>query len=71
MEEIIDAYDGRETFTAPCGADRLKILSVGMKGEEALPWPPRIAGLAPMTRCRECWVATGRRRPRCQKAGAS
>jgi len=28
-------------------------------------WPPAVAGLAPEhVRCRECWVATGRKRPR-------
>lgn len=64
MDGFIDAYDGRDTFTAACGADGLRILSVELKGENALPWPPRVAGLAPATRCRPCWLATGRRRPR-------
>lgn len=71
MEAIIDAYDGRKTFTAACGADKVKILSVEMKGEGALPWPPRIAGLAPMSRCRDCWIATGKKRPRSGRVGAT
>ena len=67
MDGFVDAYDGRDTFTAACGADRLKIVSEGMKGERGLPWPPRVAGLAPMTRCRACWIATGRKRPRSER----
>ena len=67
MEGLVAAYKGSKTFTGACGTTGLKILSVEMKGEGALPWPPRIAGLAPMTRCRDCWNATGKKRPRSGK----
>jgi hypothetical protein len=31
----------------------------------AAPFPPRIKGMPDtMERCRECWIATGKRRPR-------
>ena len=58
MESVLH-HNEDGTMTAACGTAGLKILSVEMKGESALPWPPRVNGLAPMTRCRDCWHQTG------------
>lgn len=64
METICQAWpDG--TVTAPCGATRLRLYAGG--NGYPLPWPPRVRGLEPHTRCRECWTLTGRPRPRCSQ----
>ena len=67
--KVLHAVEMREfmrpgrTVTAPCGASRLR-LAVTEAGAP-MPWPPAVAGLAPHhVRCRECWVKTGRKRPR-------
>lgn len=54
------------TATSVCGLRGLRVLSSpGVDGNDLLVlWPPRVAGLAPMTRCPECHEATGRKRPR-------
>ena len=61
MREIVKAWpDG--TVVAACG---VKGLRVAVAGDAPMPWPPAVAGLAPEhVRCRECWVETGRKRPR-------
>lgn len=33
--------------------------------KELVPWPPRVVGLAPYVRCRDCYGATGCKSPRC------
>jgi len=62
MREIVKAWpDG--TVVAACGVKGLRLLDVG--GRLPLLWPPAVKGLAPLhVRCRECWVKTGRKRPR-------
>ncbi len=60
MESVIDGWD-RGTFTSACGMKTLRL--VGNGNGAAVCWPPRIKG-CPMERCRECWVATGKKRPR-------
>lgn len=57
---------GRAVVTAPCGAKNVRFI-VSPDGLIA-PWPLRADG--PITRCRECWVATGKKRPRCTFATA-
>lgn len=49
--------------TSACGLTGLRILA---SGENPVAWPPRVAGLAESSkeRCRACWEATGRKRPR-------
>lgn len=59
-EAFIAADCGRLLPTAPCGAKHLYFVSD--KDRRVLLWPIRAAG--PATRCRECWVATGKKRPR-------
>lgn len=56
---FIAAGCGKRLPTAPCGAKHLYFLSTP-KGEVLL-WPIRYRG--EMVRCRECWVATGKKRP--------
>ena len=67
LEELAAGFDGRRTFTAACGADGLRLVSVEMKGYRPLPWPPRVVGLGTLTRCRDCWVKTGKKRPRSER----
>jgi hypothetical protein len=56
METIIDAWPNG-TVTSVCGKPRLRLLAgPGL-------WPPRVKG-SPMARCRDCWEATGKKRPR-------
>lgn len=66
LEEIIRAWprkSGRQRLiVAPCGASGLRLLGVG-GGTHVVLWPPS-AKAAELTRCRECWVATGQKRPR-------
>jgi hypothetical protein len=57
--------DALGCLTAPCGATGLLVIGEHLGQEVPLPWPPRVKGLAPGVRCRECWVATGRKKPRC------
>lgn len=58
MEAIATAWpDG--TVTAPCGARGLRLVRIG---DRVALWPPYAKG--PAERCRECWLATGKRRPR-------
>lgn len=59
-KEFIDADLGRLMPTAPCGAKHVRFISDG-EGRVLL-WPIRDKG--PLTRCRECWIATGKKRPR-------
>jgi hypothetical protein len=62
MESVIDGVMGSGTFTSACGVRRLRLW--GSNGVAAL-WPPRLKGMpAQFSRCRDCWVATGRMRPR-------
>lgn len=59
-ETFIDAGLGQRMPTAPCGAKHLRFLS-DTAGRVCL-WPIYQDG--PMERCRECWLATGKKRPR-------
>lgn len=63
-EAFIKADLGRLLPEAPCGAKHLRF--VGLRGDDGpdrvLLWPIRAKG--ELTRCRECWVATGKKRPR-------
>lgn len=69
MDGFVAAYDGRETLTGACGATDLKVVGLPLSDPaEVLPWPPRVAGLDPFSRCRDCWVATGKHRPRSERS---
>jgi len=59
FEAIIEGW-WRGTFTSACGIRSLRL--VGHDGLAAR-WPPKVKH-CPYVRCRECWVATGKRRPR-------
>lgn len=68
MEQVGDGWQGGDfrkrqaRFVSACG--REGIAAFGIEGDPLL-WPPRVRGLPPsLTRCRECHLATGRRRPR-------
>ena len=63
MENVIRDWESNTT-TAACGRSQLKIL--GTKNGYALPWPP-LHRCAPDERCRPCWVATGKKRPRIKR----
>ena len=58
----------RTTVDAVCGRPQVKLL-IAEDGTVAL-WPPRIKGLAPRVRCRDCWELTGRKRPRTSRVSA-
>ena len=65
MESIVEGWD-RATFTAACGESGLRIVGYKRGDDEPgipVPWPPRAKG-SPLPRCRECWVSTGKKRPR-------
>jgi hypothetical protein len=49
-------------YMAPCGESVLPVVTRIDGVERVLVWPIRARG--PMVRCRECWVATGSKRPR-------
>jgi len=46
---------------AACGVKHLRYFATA-DGGKVLVWPIRAKG--ELTRCRECWVATGKKRPR-------
>lgn len=58
-EAFIKAGLGQRMPTAPCGAKHLRFVSNAER--QVLLWPVRAEG--PFERCRECWVATGKKRP--------
>lgn len=58
-EAFIKAGLGQRMPTAPCGAKHLRFVSNAE--HQVLLWPVRAEG--PFERCRECWVATGKKRP--------
>lgn len=62
VDALDDVLAGR-TMTAACGKKR--VFFVGMKKDDTVHvalWPPRAKG--EFTRCYDCWVATGKKRPR-------
>jgi hypothetical protein len=62
MEGIVGVMAGKDSVS-PCGRP-VKLFSVPLESEEAIPWPVSTRGLPkPFTRCRECWAATGQKRP--------
>lgn len=64
LQDIFPVTGSSTTVTAPCGASGLKVLA---SDGHPVAWPPAVRGLAPARRCRECWVATGRKRPASRK----
>jgi hypothetical protein len=66
MDGVFDGTFGRGTFAAACGVTGLRLW--GQPVDErmvAALWPPRLAGTpVQFSRCRDCWLATGRMRPR-------
>lgn len=61
-EEFIRAGCGERMPTAPCGAKHLRFVT-NEAHDTVMLWPPR-KQVGPYTRCPECWVATGKKRPR-------
>ena len=62
---FLDAGSGQRMPTAPCGAKHLRFVSTCDR--RVLLWP--IAAKGELTRCRECWVATGMKRPAQARTG--
>lgn len=68
MEAIVDATikKPKRLIVGACGARGL-VLPAEEWDDGAVSvilWPPAIKDIAPNVRCRECWVATGKRSPR-------
>jgi hypothetical protein len=61
MEAGMDALLSGRLAVAACGKKHLRFVSTA-DGGKVLVWPIRAKG--ELTRCRECWVATGSKRPR-------
>lgn len=60
-KEIASAWPNG-TVTAVCGAKRLRLLA---SGPLVVEWPIGVKGLPEgRERCRACWEATGKKRPR-------
>lgn len=68
MDGVIKGSLGRGTFEAACGLGGLRLWGYTANDRTfATPWPPRIKGMPDgFERCRECWEATGRMRPRAE-----
>lgn len=66
MKAVIDGALGRGTFRSACGRRGLRLLGQDLDGSYlAARWPPRLRGMPKkIERCRECWLETGRMRPR-------
>ena len=47
-----------------CGLE-VKLVGRPIGSQNPIPWPPP-ARMEHLRRCRECWVATGKRRPACR-----
>lgn len=65
MDEIVRAWPLKGAMrppmiVAPCGKRGLRFLAID---GNAVLWPPPTAA-GDLKRCRTCWVATGRKRPR-------
>jgi len=65
MEGVVEGW-GRGTFKSTCGKTGLRFWGHEVEGVLcAAPFPPRVKGMPDSTeRCRECWVLTGKKRPR-------
>ena len=65
MGQVVDGWE-RGTFTSACGVSGLRLEGVNMEQQTiAVRFPPRLQGMpSDRDRCRPCWVATGRKRPR-------
>jgi hypothetical protein len=59
LEGLLSTLNGEELMSA-CGKG-VKVLPWPLDSENPIPWPPAVKG--PFARCRECWVATGKKRP--------
>lgn len=70
MEGVVDGWE-KGSFVSACGIKGMKFFPATFEenpeGDRlAAPWPPRIKGLPEgFIRCRTCWVATGKKPPRC------
>ncbi|MCA1845892.1 MAG: hypothetical protein LC792_22430 [Actinobacteria bacterium] len=67
IDALIDAWP-EGPAVGVCGAGGLRLLRLSPEGDGgACPWPPRLASMpAGWARCRPCYVADGKRRPRCE-----
>lgn len=70
MEGVCKGFheDAAAPFVAACGASGLKLYPIRYAALErayALLWPPEVKSLpSTLVRCKECFQATGRKRPR-------
>ena len=71
MESVIDASLSGRAYESACGMRGLRLLGKEVDGQQiAARWPPRLRGLPDdLERCRECWDATGKMRPRTEWGG--
>lgn len=62
----IDAGDWpTPVLRSACGVSGVKLVENAGYAGDPVPWPPPARGLPEgFSRCRECWVATGKKRPR-------
>ena len=71
MEAVVDGWK-RGSFKSACGLRGMAFCAATFEespGSDptAAPWPPRLQGMPEgFIRCRVCWEATGKKRPRCQ-----
>lgn len=68
LEEMVRCWSCDAAPHSPCGAT-VGVLDVPLGSGDVVPWPVSTRGLpTPLTRCRECWELTGRKRPRSRLA---
>lgn len=67
VEALVEGWN-RGTFVSACGVSGLRLMGAALDdGSDFVGlFPPRLKGMPDeMSRCRTCWEATGRKRPRC------
>ena len=62
---ILGTLAGFDMVTA-CQLPGAKLLPFPLGSENPAPWPPPHKLPVPFSRCRACWLATGKKRPACE-----
>ena len=62
---ILGTLAGFEMVSA-CQLPGVRVLPFPLGSENPAPWPPPHKMPEPFTRCRGCWLATGKKRPACK-----
>lgn len=65
IDQVVQGWE-RGTFHSVCGLRGLKLVGTEIEQETyAAPWPPRLKGLpSGYVRCQDCYISTGKMRPR-------